>query len=257
MEHFRKHIQLEFTKRTSRNPSYSLRAFAHQLDVHHATLSAIISGKRKITKKSALKLGQSLGMGPKELDSFMAAEKKDPSPVIAYQVLQNEAFARMADWYFDAILELTFVEGFELEAKAIANAIGISSVQAQIALETLESLGLLQRDKKGSYALTTQHSTNILDPDFTSAAQKKYQEAILRKSLEALENIDRTERDHTSTTMAIETRDLPQVKKIIAEFRAKLNAFTQSAGKKPNEVYQLQVSFFPLSRIKDPSRRKP
>lgn len=255
MELFRKYIQHEFAERSRKNPSYSLRAFAQKLGINHATLSTILNGKRKLTRETALRLGQQLGLSPSELDSLLIEEKQTSS--LRYSVLQNDAFNRMADWYFDAILELTLIPDFPMSPKSISSALGISPLQATIALETLESLELLKLSANGAYELTNQNTTNILDPDYTSAANRKYQKAILSKSQEALDLCDRKERDHTSTTLAIDIRDLPRAKKIIAEFRANLSALLQSPEKAPNEVYQLQVSFFPLSKINSSPRRIP
>lgn len=253
---FRKYIQSEFTQRLSKNPSYSLRAFAHQLGVNHATLSALLSGKRRFTRQRMRALGKSLGLSPAELGAFLGAKKEPANPTLRYSQLQDEAFSVMADWYFDAILELALVPGFPMDPKSIASSLGIPPLQAKFALETLENLKLIERDGATGFILSGQSMATGLDPDFTSAARKKYQRAILEKSLEALETKNLNVRDHSSTTLAIDSQDLPEVKKLIAGFRASLSKYLQSAEKKPDSVYQLQVSFFPLSHHQE-TRRNP
>jgi transcriptional regulator with XRE-family HTH domain len=247
METFRSYLQQEFVKRTAKNPSYSLRAFAKQLGFNHATLSSIMSGKRPITEATLQKIAKSLNLGPQEIAQFKA------SPNIGensnnYFIIQQDAFVVMSEWYFDAILELSLIPQFKLEPALISKSIGITALQAKIALETLERLDLLVKDKKGKYKIQHQNSVNILDTDFTSVANRKYQRSVLEKSIEALESTDRKHRDHTSTTMAINARDLPKAKDLIQKFRRDLNGFLQRAGTKPDEIYQLQVSFFPLTQ---------
>ncbi|AHI06194.1 hypothetical protein BDW_08470 [Bdellovibrio bacteriovorus W] len=58
----------------AKNPSYSLRSFAQYLGVNHATLSALISGKRKMTEATF----QKLSAGPKlrPADNFKKAESE-------------------------------------------------------------------------------------------------------------------------------------------------------------------------------------
>lgn len=248
MQEFRTYLQQEFVKRTTKNPSYSLRSFAQQLGINHATLSTLISGKRKITQATIEKVAKALHLGPKEISSFTESNSKNDSRSSSYFIIQQDAFSAMSEWYFDAILELSLIPNFKLEPEVISNSIGITSLQAKIALETLERLELLMIDKMGSYKLRHQNSINILDPDFTSAANRKYQKSVLEKSIEAIDIVDRKDRDHTSTTMAINKKDLPSVKELIQKFRHDLNAYLQRAGTKPDEVYQLQVSFFPLSQ---------
>lgn len=189
-------------------------------------------------------------MSPKEISHFVSdVESGNKGKSTPYYLLQNDAFSLISEWYCDAILELSLIRNIQLTPKNISAALGITSVQAKLALETLERLELLIVDEAGSYTLQHQNSSNILDPDFTTAAQKKHQQVLLEKSIEALETVDRKERDHTSTTMAINTNDLPKVKALIQKFRHDLNKYLQRKGATPNEVYQLQVAFFPLSKL--------
>ncbi len=165
--------------------------------------------------------------------------------------MQNDVFAFISDWYYDAILELSLLPRVNLEPKAIATLLNITSVQAAMALETLVRLELLNKDENGKLRLSYKNSSNILDPESTTAAQMKYQRSILEKSLESLDKIDRKKRDHTSTTMAINAKDLPAAKEIIKKFRHELNGFMQRDESALDSIYQLQVSFFPLSNDGD------
>ncbi len=248
MEQFRAFLQQEFVRRTTKNPAYSLRSFAQQLGVNHATLSTLISGKRKITAATVQRMAQSLHLSPAELTRFTATASNSADTPTNYFVIQQDTFSFMSEWYFDAILELALIPSFKLEPEVIANSIGITTLQAKIALETLVRLELLSENKSGGFKVKHQNSTNILDPDFTSAAHKKHQKSVLEKSLAAIDTVDRTERDHTSTTMAILKKDLPKAKALIKKFRIELNEFLQRKDVTPDEVYQLQVSFFPLSQ---------
>ncbi len=247
MQEFKTYLQQEFVKRTAKNPSYSLRAFAKHLGVNHATLSSLISGKRKLTPATIQKLAKSLNLGPEELSQLAPTATQPVAVTPSYFIIQQDAFTAMSEWYFDAILELTLIPNFSMEPAIIAKSIGITKIQAKLAIETLERLDLLERDSYGRLKLKHQDTINILDSNFTSVANRKYQKSVLSKSIEAIDIVDRKKRDHTSTTVAINTVDLPQVKDLIQKFRHELNFYLQRKGSKPNEVYQLQVSFFPLS----------
>jgi uncharacterized protein (TIGR02147 family) len=269
MHEFRAYLQQEFVRRTTKNQSYSLRAFAQHLGTNHATLSSILSGKRQITRATIQRMAKALDLGPAEVERFESACKKSKGPrgegegplakepvTPSYFVIQQDAFAAMSDWYFDAILELALIPRFNLQPEVIAPSIGISELQARIGLETLERLELLTKDEAGRYRLQNQNSTNLLSPEFTSAANRKYQRSVLEKSIEALERVDRKDRDHTSTTMAIEIKDLAVAKELIQKFRHELNAFLQRDGAEPDGVYQLQVAFFPLTQYSNSNNQE-
>ena len=244
MEKFRSYLQHQLILRISKNPAYSLRAFALQLGLNHATLSSLISGKRKITQATFNKISNSLNLSPAEIGEFL--ESKDNQQKNNYFILHQDSFLAMSEWYYDAILELFRIPNQQLDAKSISSALGITPLQAKAAIETLERLELVTIEK-GNYKLKHKNSTNLLDLDFTSAANRKYQKSILNKSIEAVETIDRKDRDHTSTTMAINKKDLPKAKELIQKFRHEMDQYLQRGDVTPNDVYQLQVSFFPLT----------
>ena len=239
-------LQQEFIKRNASNSSYSLRAFAKHLGIYHATLSALLSGKRKITYKTAQKLSTKLGLDPiqmRELSDF----KEESS--VNYHSLQQDVFNSIAEWHFDAILELTKIKKLKLTAKVISEAIGISVIESSLAIDTLLRLELIKRVGPHQYTVASENTTNILDPDFTSAAMKKYQKKILQKSLDSIDEVSKEEREHTSVTMAIRKADLKKAKGAMKRFRREMNQYMQRKNFNPDEVYQLQISFFPLTKL--------
>jgi plasmid maintenance system antidote protein VapI len=142
VENLRTLLQQEFIKRNASNSSYSLRAYAKHLGIYHATLSALISGKRKITHKTAKKLSAKLGLDPlqlRELSDFSAENS------LSYFTIKQDVFNSIAEWHFDAILELTKIKKLKLTPQTISQAIGISVVEARVALETLLRIELIKR----------------------------------------------------------------------------------------------------------------
>jgi len=247
-ESFKSILQQEFLKRGARNPRYSLRSYAQFLGIHHSTLSGLLSGRRPITKKTVVSLSLKLGLYPYD---FVKKEKRNFS-LPKHEFLEEDIFNRISEWYFDAILELSKVKSFDFTVNNISRYLGINEAKASIAIETLLRLKLLKKSKNG-FEIVHENSTNLSSNEKTSAAMRKYQRSILEKSIEALELVDRKDRDHTSTTMAIRKRDLPKAKQIMKDFRYKLTALLQENDKDFDEVYQLQVSLFPIGNHKEDS----
>jgi len=153
---FRTWFQREFLKRRKKNESYSVRAFSNYLKLASATVSHLLSGKRKPSTKFVSKLFTQLEVNPKERDLILASLKNKKENVFKKNSLENkyemialDAFKLMADWNHYAILELTSVQGFKFDYPWIANQLSISVTEARQAVERLLRLDLVE-EKRGS-----------------------------------------------------------------------------------------------------------
>jgi hypothetical protein len=238
---FRHLLQQEFISRCRKNPSYSLRAYARALKIQPSPLSAILRGKRPITRKMKHRLGFSLGLKPEEF-AYEAS---------SVQKIELDTFAIISDWYHFAILELTRVKSFRPDPNYIAKVLGVSRTQVEIAMGRLERVGLLKIEGKRWIDMTNNgFATNIHD-DLTTEAARRLQKQILEKSIQALEDIPIAERDHTSMTMAIHSGDLKKAKNKIRRFRRELCKQLER-NPNPTHVYHLNISLYPVSKSEAP-----
>lgn len=250
---FRLWLQRQLTVRCQRNPRYSLRAFSSLLDMDASSVSQILSGKRSASTKVIQKVCQKLDADPRQRDHFLRSAKAKrvslPSvtPPPEYDVFAEDSMAFISDWCHYAILELVNVEGFRNKPAWIARALGISALEARIAIERMIRLGLL-RIEAGRLVRTNKFLTNFT-PGMTSAAHKKLQRQILEKALDAIDNATQEEKDITSMTMAIDRSKLPEARKMIARFRRDLCAFLEDGEQ--TQVYNLGVQLYPISKIKN------
>ncbi len=251
---FRLYLQNELLRRCESNPSYSLRSFASQLQTNPATLSSILSKKRTLTETTIRKFGIALQLDPSNIQSFIQNSKLGETAT--YQELTQDIFISISEWHYDAILEMTRLKNFQSDPKWIAKVLNISVNEVSAAIERLIRVELLEIDKNGKWKDLSRFNSNTIDADFSTAAMRKYQKKILEKSMEALENLSRTERDHTSMMVCGNLKDLKKAKEMIAEFRHKLAAFLQREGVKSEEVFQIAMSIFPLTKIIEQRRSK-
>ena len=162
-ETFRGLLQEELVERCRKNPNYSLRSFARALSVEPSALSQMINGKRPITEKMKLRLGAALGLHTKQIEKFTTegkSESKQPLP--AYQQMTLDSFALISDWYHYAILELLAIEGFKPDPAWIGKRLGITRSEANIAVERLFRLGLLEKKNDGSWADTSKMALHLI-----------------------------------------------------------------------------------------------
>ncbi len=220
-------LREELTRRLRLNPRYSLRAFARHLGVSPSYVSLVMNGKRRPANGALKKLALKLGVQPN-------AE---------FNALTKPNYTVIADWYHYAILELITLPKFTPSFAHIATALGITQIQAKMALERLLELQLLKKSKGDRYELTHRNNSNI-NNELALVARKNMQRQLLELALRALDEVPLTERDHSSMTMAIDSRRLTEARERIKKFRRELCDFLQASPNK-DSVYTLSVALYP------------
>lgn len=232
-------LQDEFSRRCRTNASYSLRAFAKQLDFDSSTLSQILSGKRKITDKVMQKITNKIGHPPSHLTSETENSK--------YMLLSMDAFTVISDWHHYAIMDLTLVKTFKSDHVWIAQQLQISPLEAKLAIERLLRLGMLVK-KNGKLKLSKITNTNYIEGQ-TSSAHKEYQRQIITKALHAIDNCPQEKKDITSMVIAANSKKIKEAKEKVKKFRRELCKFLEDGEK--DSVYQLAVQLYPLTKLEN------
>ena len=248
---FRDHLQKEFIKRCQKNPKYSLRAFAKQLNISHATLSHVLRGKRPLTAHTILYLAQGLELKPRELAQFHIPRERTSRKIIEklkFSPIDIDTFEVVSDWYHDAILELTKIKQFKGDPRWIAKVLGVSTREARTAVKRLQRLNLLKINNDGTWVDESTFNTTIKST-FTTTALRKYQRQVLEKACRALEEIPFEKRDQSSVTLPLHVQDLPKARRMIKDFRRKLCSNLKREDVPPEQVYQLSVSFYPVTNV--------
>jgi len=242
---FRQLLRSELVSRCRRNSKYSLRCFARDLNVSPASLSAIMNGKRPLTKKMIERLGEGLDLDDETMQSYKSREKFSSG----FETVAIDTFSLISEWYHFAILELMKIEGFKADSKWISSKLGITEDDAEQAVQRLIRLNFLELIDGELIDKTSGNTTNIT-PGMTSLASQRYQDEVLRKGIESIWNIPLEKRNNTSLTVAINEEDLPKAQEMIRKFRRKFNKFFEKS-EKTNQVYQLGVTFYPLTHNKE------
>jgi uncharacterized protein (TIGR02147 family) len=234
-------------EKISKNPQFSLRAFARMVDVNPAILSRILSGKRKMTFNVAVRIADALTMGPadrEKLYSFFSEKDNSLKEDYHGKELSIDCFNAMKEWYHYGLTQLLLMESFKEDPKWIAKMLSISELEAKLAIDRLIRLEILDRDDSGKLYRTSAHLST--STDIASAGIRHFQKQILEKSIESLEKDDLQVRDITSITIAINEDQIQEAKKEIKRFRMKMTELL-STGKK-TRVYNLGVHLIPLSK---------
>ncbi len=240
---FRLWLQKQFTERCKKNARYSLRAFAKHLEVDASSLSQILSGKRKLSKKAIQTICEKLSASPQELHRFGLLNVSVETDMDFLQV-NVDKFSVISEWYHYAIMELTYVSGFNANPKWIAKKLSITVEEAKSAIERLKRLDLLLEENrslvKSSKRLTNDGTVN------TSGAHKELQKQVITKALVAVDECLQEEKDITSMTMAIDTKNLEKARLLIQKFRRDLCELLEDGEQ--TEVYNLGIQLYPITK---------
>lgn len=253
-------LKVEFVKKVKINKSFSLRSYARFLDIHFATLSQLMSGKRAVTIKTIRKIAPRLNASDENMEAWINAlydlsDEKEPlrnfEGDIEYKVLEKENLAMLSEWYHDAIVELVNTKNFKKDIAWIARVFNISYIEANQAVDRLFKVGLLAVDKCGDWVVTDNFKTTIKSDLNTSKALRIYQSDLLQKSLESIEVIPVEQRTHSSLMVAIPREQLAEFREEIRLFRQKLNqmAMAQIEKQDADSVYCFCFSGFPVTDL--------
>ncbi len=247
----------EFRSRRTRNPHYSLRAYARDLGMPASKLSQNLRGLCGISVAKAEKIADRLQMRDDEKHLFLAlVESQHARSRVARQqavtVLAKireekldemclEKFSAIRDWYHMAILEMTDIKGFNPDPAWIAEKLGLPLDIVQEAVQRLQALELLRVDESG----WKQTKTDLeLPSGVPSRTIREHHKQLLTKAIVAVDQVAIEKREFSSHTFAVSSAAIPELKNLVREFQRKVTKLTHSGEK--DSVYVLGIQLYPV-----------
>jgi uncharacterized protein (TIGR02147 family) len=258
---YRAYLKQILSERIQKNPSYSLRAFSKQLGISPAQLSKVFSGQKHLSYESAMSAGQSLGLESEEFEYFFlliqyastndaslrSEVAKKMSRINQNRSIQNldlEAFQMISDWYHIPILEMTALPKTQFTPKKIARRLGISLDEAEIAVNRLLRLKLIEKMADGSHRKT--YADGLFNTVYAHLGLRDYHAKMLEKATLSLSEQPNSSRFVGSETFAFD----PELFELFCAQAEKFFSRSVTLAKrssKPKEVYYLGVQFFRLT----------
>lgn len=173
----RRIIQQELKRRQNKNISYSLRAFARDLEISPGYLWDFISGKRSLSKKKALKIAETLNLNKEDTHSFILSsqctEDDYKTGGLLYQLVSY--------WHHFAVLSLSKDPNNKANAKWIAERLVIKEQEAQEALELLLSQELVKIENGKMISFQQDKAKGPLEKEaFHKIDMKFFDQVVLR-----------------------------------------------------------------------------
>lgn len=252
-------LKREFLLRQQGNPRYSLRRFAKDLGLSHPFLSQVLNGRKKLSEERAREIAQLTNWNRARQIDFIKLVRADLCPSDAerkkilsgiktssqaftrFESLALDRFRLISDWYHFAIAEMTTIQSIATDPEAIAGRFGLTPLLAAKAIERLLDSQLLERDATGRLKKSV---GNYTTGNIPSSAIRRYHRSMLNKAHAAIETQDPIDRDFSGLTMAIDPKNIPKAKKMIADFRRELMTTLESGN--PSAVYHFSAQLFRL-----------
>lgn len=254
-------VKAELLKRKSKNSSYSLRSFAKSLDTPAGVLSQIIAGKRALTLDRAMSWLEKLKLSDEDNEKFLNSVKtnqfkrldktekkiRDLKKDYKKHLFSLDHFELIANWYHLAILNLIETKDFNAHPSWISKRLNLDQDDVELALERLKRLKLITI-KNGVIKRT--HNAIETPADIPSHAVRSYHKQNIERALNAIDNVEISQRDISAITLPVSQNTKEEIKKRINAFRLEISSLTSGEA---NDVYNLNIQFFPQTHTVEDS----
>lgn len=264
---YRTFLQCFYDDLKKKNEKYSIRYLSRKLDVSSpSTLNMILRGHRnpgielsdKICKvlmfskveekyfKALVKLEKNKLTDQEKLQ--LQKEIKKINPYNDLELIDEDKFSIISNWYFFAIRQLIQLDRFKSDLDWIYKKLNkkISKSKIKEALEILEKNKLIKFVNKEYQICHEQMETTT---DIPSEALKQHHEQMITLAKESIREVSIEYRDIGGTTFGVDPKDLQQMKKEINEFRKYF--YKKYEKQKGKAVYQINIQLFPLTDLKE------
>lgn len=179
------------------------------------------------------------------LDRMISMQKEEGN------VLAPSHYDLCKKWYYPVVRELVrivpVVDDFQQIAKMISPP--ITERAAEEAIKDLERIGLLVRNNKGRYVQTA--SIISFQEGWKSVVIREFQHQALELQKQALERYASEEREIANAIVCVSRDRASFIKLRLQEFRKEVMQLVKSDPKESEQVFQLNIGFFPMSTGKE------
>ena len=265
---FRKFLNDFYLEAKSSNRNFSYQVFSAKAGIKSkGFLFNVMQGKRKLTQSKCYDLATAMKLNKHETEYFenlvafnQAAHQKERDRLFGKlssikkigktawkpQIVRQDQYQFYSEHHHSVIRSLIEMHGFKDDYKWLAGNVypRIKPLQAKRSVQLLERLGLIKKQKDGSYKVLDKSIAT--PPEVMSLAAVNFHRQAGQLALKALDELPREKRNITGLMLGISKETYQEICEDIRAFRSKL---LQKAEQDENAdaAYQLNFQFFPVS----------
>lgn len=240
---FRDIVKEHFSRRSSVNTSYSLRAFARDLDVNPGNLSRFFRGEANFSLDMARKIADTLDLSGQERITYVepASEVELPS--------YSESVSKEMDTYVLGLIRIMKnLRDFEPTKSYFKRKLPEYRDNLDEILEKLESVGLIEINGEEIIIKKIEAASVVHSKERNLRSKVLHKQSVVNKCLEVAERDDRSKDLQLGALMVFAKEDYPQAKDDIQKFLREFSAkYAKSCLDSQNSIYQFFLSFHQLA----------
>jgi uncharacterized protein (TIGR02147 family) len=265
---YRRYLSDWFEEKKKAQPSFSYTSFAQKAGFSdRGFFHNVIHGKRGLTKESLIKVSQAIGHSKAEGEYFenlvyfnksgdlkgrnyfyekLNGVKSTEKTAVKAQQTRKDQYAFYSQWYHAAVRSLIDMYPFRDDYRWLAKNVfpPITPKQAKQSVQLLEKLGLIERQKNGTFRLTSKSITT--GSEIVSLAVQNFHKEALDLAKNALEKTPIDKRNITGLTLGISEKTYLKLCEEIRQFRSKIVRIVEQ-DEEADRTYQLTFNLFPIT----------
>jgi uncharacterized protein (TIGR02147 family) len=261
---YRQYLRAVFDEKKKQTPHFSHRSLMQKLSLRApGHMLFVMQGKRRLTRKIALRLSAYLKLNKKESEYLLSLVRYTDAGAPAEKQFAFEELLSLRQrsfwkvpalgyrfyekWYYSAVRASLDVEPFKGDWNRLASSLcpAITAKEAHQAIELLLELGMAKRDEAG-YVHPSEEAISTGD-SWTSELIRNCQRGFIDLGKEALDRFAREERDISNLTVTVSGETFEVIKKKVKELRGQIMAMA-CAEQAPDRVLQVNIQLFPLQK---------
>lgn len=264
---YRAYLGAVYAEIKTQERSYTYLEFAADLGFSPTNVvRLVIAGQRRLTPLTSERIATALELKTKERRYFSALVKyinarQGPEREALFQRLlavKRESLANVEDqikleyfseWYHPVIREMAGMAHFRSDPLWILSRLEQSLLPRQItkSLELLTKLGLIEWDAAlGRHVQTP--GQNTTDRFVDNLAAVRCHQKLIELGREAITRVAEQRREIHAVTVRIDERIMDKIKAAVIKTCEDVMAMEAEAGDQADQIYQLNLQFFPLTR---------
>ncbi|MGL1934210.1 MAG: TIGR02147 family protein [Fibrobacterales bacterium] len=261
-----------FIQEKIKNSKFSFQYFANKAGFKSRSFIAnVLAGRSKLSTDSLLKIAKAMNLSKRETHYLEAlinydATKDDNQkeyyrdqllylkPVKEAYNLERAHTQYLDNWYTTAIREAVAFLPFNDDFKRLGSYMkpAITAKQAKDTVHLLLELKLITRHetKRGIIYRQTEYHLDTPSHLPKSLAVRNHQRKVIHLGAEAIERFHKDERNIRCATFSLNQQGIDSINKLVSEFQNKLVKIASDFEENADSVYQANIQFFPLTKIK-------
>lgn len=269
---YRQFLRDWYNDAKERKRGFSFRSFSQKAGFGSPNfLKRVMDGERGLSDDSLLRTAIALGLNKQETEFFrhLVLYNQADDPVIREKYfaainksrqfselrpIESAQYEYYSEWYHPVIRELAASADFDGTPDWISKQLSplVTVGQAARSLSLLTEWGFLQRQPNGCFKQTNPIVTT--GSEATDVIMHKYHHSLLALAQALMPRIRAEERDITSLTLGVRRERIPELKKMLQDFRK--NILKLVAEDTPDEVVLLNLQLLPVTKIASKKSRK-